>query len=85
MTIKLGDKVKDQVTGLEGIAIGTTQWLTGCARITVQPPMGKDGKIPEMQSFDETQLVCVKAGAVKIAKEETLSKNGGPMPTPKRH
>jgi hypothetical protein len=32
-TVNLGDKVKDRITGLEGIAIGVTTWLYGCRRV----------------------------------------------------
>jgi len=42
--IKLGDKVKDTITGIQGIAIGRTTWLTGCDRITIQP-IPKKGEV----------------------------------------
>lgn len=32
MQVNLGDRVKDQVTGFEGIAIARTEWLFGCPR-----------------------------------------------------
>lgn len=75
--IGLGDKVKDSITGFSGIVIGKTVWLHGCTRITVQPDkLDKDGKIREAQTFDEPQLVVVKA---KKAKEGS-HKKGGPRP-----
>ena len=57
MKIKLGDKVKDPITGYEGTATGKTTWLYGCARIAVQAPTDKDGKVPSLEWFDELQLV----------------------------
>lgn len=34
--IKLGDYVRDTITGYEGIVAGITNWLNGCARIGIQ-------------------------------------------------
>lgn len=59
--IELGDRVKDAVTGLSGIAIARTTWLHGCDRIAVQPEkLGKDGKVQDNATFDEPQLILVK-------------------------
>lgn len=72
--IKLGDKVKDKVTGFEGIAIGLTTWLHGCRRVTIQPQELKDGKPIEAISFDEPQIEIVKKKKVKEGNHRT----GGP-------
>ena len=72
--INLGDKVKDSVSGFTGIAIGRTSWLQGCDRITIQPPVGKDGKLPDSASFDEPQLIVLTPKKVKKAKSD---KTGG--------
>jgi hypothetical protein len=75
--INLGDKVKDVVTGLTGIAVAKTHYLQGCTRIGVQPQELKDGKPVEASWFDEPQLEVVEAGVVKPRSEE--GKNpGGP-------
>lgn len=78
--IKLGDKVKDKVTGFTGIAIARTEWLNGCIRVTVQPDKLADGKIAASETIDEPQLTLVKAAAVKVAVSDT----GGPIPAPIR-
>ena len=75
--IKLGDKVKDTVSGFIGIATAKHSYLQGCDRISVQPSIDKDGKLPEVQAFDEPQLKVLKAKKV-IRKKG--SKPGGPMP-----
>lgn len=54
--IKLGDKVKDPITGFEGTATAKTEWLYGCSRIAVQAQIDKDGKVPGLEWFDELQL-----------------------------
>ena len=70
--IKLGDKVKDSVTGFTGIAIGRTTWLHGCDRITVQPEgVNKEGKIYENNGFDEPQLIVLKVKKVKEGNHKT--------------
>jgi len=63
--INLGDKVKDQVSGFEGIAVTRHSYLQGCDRITVQPPIDKEGKHPDACNFDEPQLDVTNAQAVK--------------------
>lgn len=80
MKIKLGDKVKDIVTGFEGIAVCSTDWIHGCRRIGVQPEKLHDGKPIDAMHFDEPQLKIVKAG--KVA--EGNHANGGPRPAPQR-
>jgi hypothetical protein len=87
MTIELGSKVRDKVTGFEGIAIGETRWLHGCLRYTVQPQeLDKDGNQKATASFDEPQLI-VLAGPAKTKVQATASeqrKTGGPAPEPAR-
>ena len=74
--IQLGDEVRDTITGFKGIAIGKTTWMNGCDRIIVQPKgTNKEGKTFENQSFDEPDLVLVKANNKK-GEHNT----GGPRP-----
>lgn len=77
MLVVLGDRVKDKVTGLSGIAVARTEWLYGCIRITVQPEkLGKDGNVPETSTFDEPQLEVVKSQVVKNTKINTVANYG---------
>lgn len=73
--VHLGDEVKDTVTGFKGIVTSITEYLNGCRRVGVQPPIDKDGKMPDAYSIDEPQLVITKAGKVKVGPQDT----GGPM------
>lgn len=79
MEIQLGDKIRDKVTGFEGIAVCHSRWLSGCDRWTIQAP-AKDGKIPDLASFDVDCLEVTKRAAVKTTPKET----GGPRHTPSR-
>jgi hypothetical protein len=85
----LGDKVKDTVTGFEGIIVAKTDWLYGCTRCTVQPGfLDKDGKTIEAQGFDELQLELIESGVVKSkmyeAPKQAKAVIGGPAPEPSR-
>ena len=60
--IKLGQEVKDRVTGFKGIAISRVNYLQGCDRIGVAPIVDKDGDLRDVQSFDEPDLIIVGEG-----------------------
>ena len=81
--IKLGSKVKDVVSGFKGVAVGEYNFLHGCTRYCVQPPVNDKGEIPENQY--RTQLKVVSK-SVQNSIDGTLNKKpGGPPPnTPKR-
>lgn len=64
--VSLGDKVKDTISGFEGIAVAMHSYLQGCERITIQPEVGKDGKLPETQTFDEPLLKVIKEKQVSM-------------------
>ena len=53
--IQLGDKVRDVVSGFEGIAICRSEWITGCIQIGVQTPVNSEGK-SETNFFDIDRL-----------------------------
>ena len=74
--INLGDEVKDTVSGFKGIATARHSYLQGCDRISVQPPIDKDGKHPDSCGFDEPQLKVTKEA--KIKRQAALLNPGGP-------
>jgi hypothetical protein len=78
--INLGDKVKDTVTGFEGIVTCKTTWLNGCTRVGIQSDVLQDGKPIEVQWIDEPQLRVIESQKVSLGPRDT----GGPIPTPKR-
>lgn len=73
--IKLGQRVKEKVTGYEGIAVSATVFLQGCRRIEVQAPANKDGTVPDAYAFDEPLLEVIDNG---ILEEEPDEDTGGP-------
>jgi hypothetical protein len=88
--IRLGDRVRDRITGFEGVVIGITDWLYQCRRPIVQPTtLTSEGKTNDSQSFDEEQLEVIQVGAFapKVeapTQEATQPKTGGPRDTPPR-
>lgn len=92
MGIRLGQKVRDVTSGLKGIAICRTEWLAGCVRITVQPPVGRDGKLPDAQTVDEQQLevltkepIDLPGNVIELGPQEVRRAGGGrPDPAPRR-
>ena len=71
--VKLGDKVKDAITGFEGVVTGRAEYLYGCVRCLVEPEGLHDGKPIDTQWFDEQRLTESSAAPV-----------GGPMNDPMR-
>lgn len=63
--MNLGDKVRSQVSGFEGILVSKTQYLTGNARVGIKARVEKN-KEPETEYFDPDELVVIEAGAVDI-------------------
>ena len=67
MSIKLGQKVRDTLTGLEGVAISRTEFLYGCVRILVQPHgLTKDGAVKEPVFVDEPQVEALREEPIKL-------------------
>jgi len=71
MSIKLGDKVKDKVTGFTGIAISRIEFLNGCTQIQIQPQKLKDGRPIESEYFDIQQIEKIEEPKPKVKKENT--------------
>lgn len=72
--ITLGEKYRDNVTGIQGTAISTHEYLHGCTRVTLQ--WLNNGEIKDY-TFDSPSLVSVETDA-----PVTSPRTGGPRPTP---
>lgn len=75
--IKIGDKVKDTITGLEGMAVAKIIYMNGCIQYEVQPKgLDKDGKIIKSAWVDEGQLIVKKEAKIKKVKEKPPGGSG---------
>jgi hypothetical protein len=85
--IKVGHKVKDIVNNIEGIAVGRTQWLTGCDTIVFEP-VAQEKKKQESYPLDINRCEFVDEGVrekffpeeykPKVSAESPIPKPGGP-------
>lgn len=80
--VKLGSKVKDTITGFEGVAVGRTEWLYGCTRIGVESCTLHEGK-PLVEWFDEQRMEVLSEDQPKIS-EQNSAEIGGPRRDPQR-
>ena len=60
----LGLKVRDEVTGFEGVVSSISFDLYGCVQAVVTPPVDKDGKDRSGAWFDVSRLVVVDSKPV---------------------
>ena len=73
--IKLGDKVKDTITGFEGIATSQIKFLNGCVQIGIQPyGLTKDGDVKEQHFVDSQQIEVIKPPKPEKPKKEKKAK-----------
>lgn len=77
----LGDRIKETITGVTGIACGRCEYLWGCVQYEVKcEELDSNGKIQDFW-FDEARLVLV-ATAEEVAKEKEVvvpHPTGGPQ------
>lgn len=79
ISIPLGSRVKDKISGFKGIVVARTEWLNGCWRYGVRSKELKDGQPIETQWFDDVDLEVIDKGK----KQDSVQK-GGDRDDPKR-
>lgn len=89
VAIGLGMRVRDIITGFEGIAVAMVVYLTGCTQFGVAPTVVSEGKILDTHYFDVTRLEYVDEGIAErfqtAASSDVLRKedpDGPDMPPP---
>lgn len=68
--IKLGDRYRDPLTGLEGVATSVTFYLHACERVTLE--FVKEGEL-KWESFDAPRLVHIESQT-----QPRTTRTGGP-------
>jgi hypothetical protein len=76
----LGQKVRDRVTGWEGVVSSISFDLYGCVQAVITPKVAKDGKIPEGRWFDIKRLVVLSSKSVMPV--PSFAQVGGPENKP---
>jgi hypothetical protein len=64
--INLGDKVKDTITGLEGVVLARAEYLTGCSQVNVQPLCDSTNEVKTSYWFDVERIESLEVAAVKV-------------------
>lgn len=78
--VPLGTRMRDKITGFEGIAVAKVVFLNGCVQYQLKPSkLDKDGKVYDGNTFDNQQLEVMDEGINK-GKEKAEKPTGGDMP-----
>lgn len=72
MDLRLGQELRDRVSGLVGIAVARVEYLNGCVQFCIQPPAEK-GTRPDGVYVDQQQLE-VSGPGIEVSRTFT----GGP-------
>ena len=57
MSVRLGNRAKDSITGFEGIVTARSEYLYGCVRVLIEPrSLTGEGKPIEGAWFDEQRI-----------------------------
>lgn len=75
-----GDRVKDKVTGFQGVIVSRADHISGCDTYGVQPEKLKDGVPQDTRWFDEPRLVLVKAEVVRPVDERDFRTGADSIP-----
>lgn len=82
----LGMKAKDIVTGIVGLIIGKSSWVTGCDTYGIKQPAKKDGTQIDIQWVDEARVEILDSESIFDKTKKRPNRNiGGPTPAPKQY
>ena len=81
MSVLLGQKARDRITGFTGVITGHVAYISGCNQVLLVPQVGKDGKLVDSQWFDEQRVEILKALRINLDNSRTP---GPDLPAPKR-
>lgn len=81
MAIKLGQRVRDRITGFTGMVTGRCEYISGCHQVLVVSPVDSSGKLVESQWYDEQRCEVTDAEAFTLDNSKTP---GCDMEAPKR-
>jgi len=77
---ELGATLKDKITGFKGVAMGRSEYFTGCLHYGLCSKTMKAGVPIEWEWFDESRLIQV---GTAIIKRESVRRNpSGPCVKP---
>lgn len=78
MSVKLGDRVGDRISRVNGICTARSEFLFGCVRVAITPEEGKDGKPAETFWIDEEQAFTEDPGVIQPRASHPLGTSDAP-------
>lgn len=81
MNIQLGATYRDRITKFAGVAVGHTNYISGCSQVLLVPGLDEKGQPAESHWFDEQRLERVGDDAIVLENGEAP---GCDKPAPKR-
>ena len=76
--IKLGSKVRDTISGFEGIVTARHEYLNGCVRYSISATsLDENGKMFDEAWLDDQQVEVIEEMGPEVSKDST-GKPGGP-------
>lgn len=75
-----GDRIRDIITGYEGVCIGRIEYISGCNQLLLQPKAGPD-KEPQSHWFDVERVELVDKAQVTVKTRRT---GGDTPPAPRQ-
>lgn len=81
--INLGDRVKDRITGFEGVVTGVVHYITGCNQVLVAPK-AVDNAFKPGEWFDIDRCEVIEAHAVNLENVSSIERPGADRPAPRR-
>ena len=79
-----GDKVKEKITGFEGVITGTCFYITGCDQYLVVPKSKKPNVKSEGAWYDEGRLDLVEENVLDTNKVASKSGTGSDVAAPNK-
>ncbi len=79
--IRMGQKVKDIVTGFEGIVVARVEFINGCVQYAVRPKVDDKGNMVESEYIDVDRLKLVNSGVQGMMKTYETTIGGESPPT----
>lgn len=70
--IILGNRVKDKISGLQGIAVAKVKYLNGNIQFAIQPKSTDNIKVPDTQYVDLIKLEYVDEGVLIADDKKTI-------------
>lgn len=81
--VPLGARVKDSISGFEGIVTCRSVWLNGCVRVVITPTkLNKEGSIIPAEVVDEDQVTIIDASPdLRKEVQSKAATTGGDRPS----